>query len=975
MKNRFILPGIALAIIAGAAILGLHAYRQLQSLEGYRDKIVAYAREALDRDVQYGAARLTFGPGPALTFEKVVIAEKDRRESFATAAEISLRVALLPYLLDKKLILSEIRLADPRLLISRDEQGTWNIADLFVAKKPLPVELGGITVKGGEVTLRDRMVKTAPLIISDVNFHLDRWERGQTTRFDIEAAVGQGKAGRISLEGKAQLARDREELRQSSGEVKLRIKDLDLALPWPWLRPRIPLEKLAGNLTADLQVNGRQDDFSAAGSLEIKQGQCIYPKVFPVNLNPSNLRFTYELKKTPAALTLNRAELALDGMKFQGSMTIKEPGGSDPAWEVKVAGGNLDLERHGKYLPYGIMPAATADFIRKHIRAGVFQLPGATLKGRRSDFRNWGAVNRESIADIQVTVTGGILAFGTDTPLFNDIKGQLVFLEREIRFQNMTANFGDAPLVLNGKIENYALDAPATYPFTAAIQPTRKELAWLLGSRALEKLSFTGKTNMTLGGNGPAAAYELRGEWNLAEAAYRYGDWLVKPAGMANTAGFSVKIDSRGLNFHAGRYTLPPLDIGWTAFFPFAGSRGSARIETRTNNVSLEAMRSCSPVLAKHEAAGGLQGNASAVQKGKSPEDYLWQGNISLLKAAFKIPESGKTIRELSGPIHWEGEKLSSPGLSGSYGKTPFTVAGTLTGFDKPAYEGTFAVPYFHAEDLPLREFPSGDSFREVRGAVSYNRETLRVRELTFRYQGGRGAAAGETQLAAAGGQPSHHYRFSLSGIAVAGLFREKENDQVVTGALSGSGEIIISGKTAADFKKTASGSMSLKIEKGVLKKFPVLAKIFSLLNISQLLRLKLPDLATEGMTFRTISADITMKNGLAATNNLYLDSDAMNIVGTGKINLAERTIDATIGLQPLQTVDKIISRIPVAGWILTDDDRRFITVYFDARGSLDNPSVRAIPIKGLSEEALDMFKRVFKLPKKLVTDTGEIIY
>jgi len=168
---------------------------------------------------------------------------------------------------------------------------------------------------------------------------------------------------------------------------------------------------------------------------------------------------------------------------------------------------------------------------------------------------------------------------------------------------------------------------------------------------------------------------------------------------------------------------------------------------------------------------------------------------------------------------------------------------------------------------------------------------------------------------------------------------------------------------------------MSLKIEKGVLKKFPVLAKIFSLLNISQLLRLKLPDLATEGMAFRTISADITMKNGLAATNNLYLDSDAMNIVGTGKINLAERTIDATIGLQPLQTVDKIISRIPVAGWILTDDDRRFITVYFDARGSLDNPSVRAIPIKGLSEEALDMFKRVFKLPKKLVTDTGEIIY
>jgi len=977
LKRKYLLLGIALAVIAAAVLLGRHAYRQLQGLEGYRHKIVAAAREVLDREVQYGAARLTLGRGPALTFEKVAIAEKGGREIFATAAAISFRVALLPYLLEKKLIIAEIRLAEPRVLISRDEEGTWNIADLFTAKKSLPVEIGGIAVQGGEVTLRDRMVKSAPLAISDMNFRLDRWERGKATRFHLEAAVGApgGGGGRISLEGKAQLARDTEELRQSSGEAKLRLRDLDLALPWPWLRPRVPLEKLAGYLTADLLFQGREADFSSSGSLEIKAGQCIYPGVFTGNIDQANLRFAYELQKTPAALALNRAELALDGMKFQGSVTVKAPGGADPSWEVTATGGNLDLERHGKYLPYGIMPAATADFIRRHIRAGVFQLQGATLKGRRSDFRNWGAVNRESIADIQATVTKGSLAFGENIPPFHDISGQLVFLEREIRFQNMTAGFGDSPLVLNGKIENYALDAPATYPFTAAVQPTRKELVWLLGSGALEKLSFAGKTDLTLAGRGPAAAYELQGEWNLAAAAYRYGDWLVKPAGRANTAGFTLKIDSRGLNFPAGRYTLPPLEIGWTAFFPFAGSRGGARIETRAHGVSLEALRPFSPLLAKYEAAGWVQGSTSAVQQGKAPADYLWQGNFSLQKAAFKIPEHGKIIRELSGSIHWEGEQLSSAGLSGSYGKTPFTVAGARTGLDAPVYEGTFAVPYFHADDLPVREFPSGDALREVRGTVNYRRDLLRLRDLSFRYQGGRGVANGETRTAAAGGgAPSHHYRFSLTGIPVAGLFQDLAKEQTLTGSLSGSGEMTLTGKTGADFKKTATGTLQLRVEKGVLKKFPVLAKIFSVLNVSQLLRLRLPDLATEGMPFRTMAADVKLINGLAATDDFYLDSDAMNIVGTGKVDLASRYIDATIGLQPLQTVDKVISRIPVAGWILTDDDRRFITVYFAAKGPLDNPAVQAIPIKGLSEEALDMFKRVFKLPKKLITDTGEII-
>jgi len=85
------------------------------------------------------------------------------------------------------------------------------------------------------------------------------------------------------------------------------------------------------------------------------------------------------------------------------------------------------------------------------------------------------------------------------------------------------------------------------------------------------------------------------------------------------------------------------------------------------------------------------------------------------------------------------------------------------------------------------------------------------------------------------------------------------------------------------------------------------------------------------------------------------------------------RTIDATVGLQPLQTVDKVVSRIPIAGWILTDDDQRLLTVYFEAKGPLDNPTVQTIPLRGLSEETFNMFKRVLKLPKKLITDTGEV--
>ncbi len=968
--------GIALAIVVAAAALGMYAYRQLQGLEGYRQRIVSQAREVLNRDVHYVHARLDLGFFPALTFEGVKIAEKDGRGSFAAAEAVSFRVALLPYLLDRKLLVKEILLTAPRMQITRDARGIWNIADLFTTTRPLPVELGAIAVAGGEVILDDRTVKSPPLVVKDLELHLDRWERGKTTNFRLEAVCGgAGGAGRTSLTGKLRLAREGEDLvRQSGLEAKLRVRNFDLALPWPWVRPRVPLETLSGVLNADLVFQGGKEEFSSAGSVDIKAAKCFYPQMFPVQVNTESLRCNYELKKTPSTFSFGRMDIALDDLKFRGHLSIQGIDGPDPLWEAGIAGGDLDLERHGKYLPYGLIPAETAAFIRKHIRTGVFRLQAASLKGRRSDFRNWGAANRASIADIRATVTGGSLEFGAHTPRFHNIKGQLLVSEREFRFENMTGNFGDSPLTLNGKIENYALAAPATYPFTAIIQPSRRELAWLLGMDLPERLSLSGTTSVKLAGKGPAASYELQGEWNLKEASYRWGDWLVKPAGRENKAIFSMKIEPRGLSVNAGRYLLPPLDIGGTAFFPFAGSGTPSRIDGRCRAVSLEALRPLSPQLARHEAGGWAEGRLSGVKKGQATAAYLWQGDLVLQKASFRIPEQGGIFRELSGTLRWAGGGISTTGLSGSYGKTPFTLAGTVTDLDNPVYEVNFAAPFVHADDLPLREFPTGNTLREVRGTARYTKNLLRLSDLSFRYQGGHITAAGETHWAAAGIAPSHHYRFSLSGVPVEGLFQALEKDRTLTGNLSGTGDLAVTGQTAADFKKSVAGNLHLKIEKGVIKKFQVLARIFSLLNVSQLLRLKLPDMTAEGMAFRATTVDITLKNGIAATDNFYLDSDAMNIVGTGKIDLVKRTIDATIGLQPLQTIDKVISRIPVAGWILTDDDRRFITVYFEAKGSLDNPAVNFIPIKGLSAEALNIFKRVFKLPKKLVTDTGEII-
>ena len=86
-----------------------------------------------------------------------------------------------------------------------------------------------------------------------------------------------------------------------------------------------------------------------------------------------------------------------------------------------------------------------------------------------------------------------------------------------------------------------------------------------------------------------------------------------------------------------------------------------------------------------------------------------------------------------------------------------------------------------------------------------------------------------------------------------------------------------------------------------------------------------------------------------------------MNISALGKIDLVKNEVDATIGVQPLQTVGKVVNRIPVVGWILTGKGKTFLTAYFEAKGRLEDPVVKAIPVKIDGQRSPEHFHARFR--------------
>ena len=195
-------------------------------------------------------------------------------------------------------------------------------------------------------------------------------------------------------------------------------------------------------------------------------------------------------------------------------------------------------------------------------------------------------------------------------------------------------------------------------------------------------------------------------------------------------------------------------------------------------------------------------------------------------------------------------------------------------------------------------------------------------------------------------------------------------------GLLSGNmqSDFFVRGRVGKTFLETSSGGIHLEVKDGVLRKFQFLSKVFSLLNVSQILTLQLPDMSLEGMPFNRLEGSFSLNKGELASQDLFIESNAMNLSLVGKMNLKTDQVDSILGVKPLRTVDKIVTNIPIAGWLLTGKEKALITAHFKISGDVRNPEVSAIPVSSISGQVLGIFKRVLGLPGKVITDPGGLI-
>jgi uncharacterized protein YhdP len=142
------------------------------------------------------------------------------------------------------------------------------------------------------------------------------------------------------------------------------------------------------------------------------------------------------------------------------------------------------------------------------------------------------------------------------------------------------------------------------------------------------------------------------------------------------------------------------------------------------------------------------------------------------------------------------------------------------------------------------------------------------------------------------------------------------------------------------------SGEIEVRLRDGVIHRFDVLSKIFTLINFGSLMRGRLPDIVSEGLPYARLGWTMEAMGTKWKVRNLKLLSDAARIDATGMYFSEQGRVDFKVDVSPLVGIDKLISGILSP---IIPGEGKTLTTTFMVRGLFNSPDVRLEPLESLA--------------------------
>jgi len=178
-----------------------------------------------------------------------------------------------------------------------------------------------------------------------------------------------------------------------------------------------------------------------------------------------------------------------------------------------------------------------------------------------------------------------------------------------------------------------------------------------------------------------------------------------------------------------------------------------------------------------------------------------------------------------------------------------------------------------------------------------------------------------------------------------------------LTGRFQGQGE----GKALA---RSLQGNYELTARKGRIDRFDLLSRIFAFLNVTEVLRGRLPDMDQKGFAYDSINVRVDLQPGKILINEAILKGPSMQIASQGEIDLIGQKISLTVMVAPFRTIDYVISKIPLVRYVLGGT---LISMPVKVTGDLKDPRVTPLSPSAVGSDFLGIMKRTLDVPVRMI--------
>ncbi|OKY75215.1 MAG: hypothetical protein BM485_09565 [Desulfobulbaceae bacterium DB1] len=177
------------------------------------------------------------------------------------------------------------------------------------------------------------------------------------------------------------------------------------------------------------------------------------------------------------------------------------------------------------------------------------------------------------------------------------------------------------------------------------------------------------------------------------------------------------------------------------------------------------------------------------------------------------------------------------------------------------------------------------------------------------------------------------------------------------------SGPFQVNAALTDDNGRLSAGAFHLASEGGVLKRMTLLAKIFTLINFTDLYQ----GLFNSGFNYKLLEIDGHVADNLFILDKAIMEGEGMDIIAQGNINLQDLQTDLTIFIVPFKSIDKIINIVPLIGRIIGGKKRHIITYPVKVNGNLMNPEISILSPTAIGKAAVDFLFDTLTLPLDLL--------